>query len=89
MANDYLSFFILVVLVDYLFANILHFSFYFTNIQFMNHFAGLPTANELSGTSFVTTDPAPITQPLPMIPGHITVLPPIQQSSPMVMGKAL
>jgi hypothetical protein len=29
--------------------------------------AGLPTAKELSGISFVTTDPAPITQPLPIV----------------------
>jgi hypothetical protein len=52
-------------------------------------FCRITTANEL-GMSLVTTDPAPITQPLPMvIPGHITVLPPIQQSSPIVIGKAL
>jgi hypothetical protein len=39
---------------------------------------------------FVTTDPAPITHPFPIvIPGQITELPPIQQSSPIVMGKAL
>jgi hypothetical protein len=58
----------------------------FLNIQLPNHFAGLPTANDL-GMSLVTTDPP--AQPLPMvIPGHITVLPPIQQSSPII-GKAL
>ena len=35
----------------------------------------------------VTTEPAPIVQPSPMVtPGQITVLPPIQQSSPMVTG---
>jgi hypothetical protein len=39
---------------------------------------------------FVTTDPAPITHPFPIvILGQITELPPIQQSSPIVMGKAL
>jgi hypothetical protein len=61
---------------------------------FTTYYCQLPwrdfTAKELSGISFVTTDPAPITQPLPIvILGHITELPPIQQSSPIVMGKAL
>ena len=50
-------------------------------------FAGLPTASELSGISFVTTAPAPITQPFPMMtPGQITAFPPIQQSLPIVTG---
>jgi hypothetical protein len=44
------------------------------------------SAKELSGISFVTTDPAP---PLSnRYTGQITELP-IQQSSPIVMGKAL
>jgi hypothetical protein len=51
-------------------------------------FAGFPTAKELSGY-FVTTDPAPITHPFNRYTGQITELPPIQQSSPIVMGKAL
>jgi hypothetical protein len=74
-----------------IFANIGYFILNFSkySFNFRITFAGLPTANEFSGISFVTTDPAPITQPLPIvIPGHITVLPPIQQSSPIVMGKA-
>ena len=49
--------------------------------------AGLPTASECAGIFLVTTEPAPIVQPSPMVtPGQITVLPPIQQSSPMVTG---
>ena len=48
---------------------------------------GLPTANESSGISCVTTLPAPITQRSPIVtPGQITVLPPIQQSAPTVTG---
>lgn len=46
-------------------------------------------ASELSGISFVTTDPAPMTQPDPMVtPGMTDTLEPIQQLSPMVMGLA-
>ena len=57
--------------------------------NFLITFAGFPTANELSGMSFVTTDPAPITQPFPIVtPGQITEFPPIQQSSPIVTGYA-
>ncbi|KAH8706178.1 hypothetical protein BGZ61DRAFT_350933, partial [Ilyonectria robusta] len=52
-------------------------------------FAGTPTATENSGTSLVTTLPAPIVHPLPIVtPGITVVFPPIQQSSPIVMGKA-
>lgn len=48
---------------------------------------GLPTANESSGISCVTTLPAPITQRSPIVtPGQITALPPIQQSAPTVTG---
>jgi hypothetical protein len=62
--------------------------FYFSN--FLITLAGLPTANEFAGTSLVTTDPAPIVLPEPMVtPGQITVFPPIQQSLPMVMGLAI
>ncbi|KAI1354468.1 hypothetical protein F5Y01DRAFT_251199 [Xylaria sp. FL0043] len=46
-------------------------------------------ATEKSGISFVTTLLAPIVQPLPIVtPGMMVVLPPIQQSSPMVTGLA-
>jgi hypothetical protein len=69
--------------------NKLHPSWYYW-LSCLITFAGFPTAKELSGISFVTTDPAPITHPFPIvIPGQITELPPIQQSSPIVMGKAL
>ncbi|KAI0971069.1 hypothetical protein F4678DRAFT_91493 [Xylaria arbuscula] len=51
--------------------------------------AGDPIATEKSGMSFVTTLPAPMVQPLPMVtPGMMVVLPPIQQSSPMTTGLA-
>ena len=46
---------------------------------------GLPAATTLSGRSFVTTLPEPITTLSPMVtPGLITLLPPIQTLSPMV-----
>lgn len=49
--------------------------------------AGFPTATLKSGISFVTTLPAPIVTPLPMVtPGTTTTLPPSQQSSPIVIG---
>ena len=62
----------------------------------------MPTANELSGISLVTTLPAPIysifikiptkkktTQFFPIFtPGHTTTLPPIQQLSPISIGLA-
>ena len=55
--------------------------------NFLITLAGLPTAIEKSGMSFVTTEPAPITQPLPIVtPGQIIAFPPIQQSSPIVIG---
>ncbi|KAL4736790.1 hypothetical protein BDV11DRAFT_207321 [Aspergillus similis] len=48
---------------------------------------GLPTATENGGISFVTTLPAPIVHPSPILtPGRITTFPPIQQSSPMNTG---
>ena len=48
---------------------------------------GLPTATEKGGMSFVTTDPAPIVQPSPIvIPGRMMTIPPIQQSFPMKTG---
>lgn len=50
---------------------------------------GLPAASELSGISFVTTLPAPITEPLPIdTPGSIITPPPIQQPLPIVIGSA-
>lgn len=49
-------------------------------------FAGTPTAIEKSSTSFVTIDPAPIMQNLPIFtPGNIVVLAPIHVSSPIVI----
>jgi hypothetical protein len=46
--------------------------------------AGLPTTTLYSSTSFVTTLPAPTTQPFPIVtPANIVALPPIQQSSPI------
>ncbi|KAK4138399.1 hypothetical protein BT67DRAFT_370290, partial [Trichocladium antarcticum] len=51
--------------------------------------AGVPRATLHGGMSLVTTAPAPIAQPSPMVtPGKTTTWPPIQQSSPMVMGLA-
>jgi hypothetical protein len=51
--------------------------------------AGLPTAIDLSGISFVTTAPAPIVHPLPIFtPGRTMTDPPNQQSSPIWMGLA-
>ncbi|KAH9898930.1 hypothetical protein F4778DRAFT_177860 [Xylariomycetidae sp. FL2044] len=39
------------------------------------------------GMSFVTTLPAPMVHPRPMVtPGRTMTLPPIQQSSPIVIG---
>lgn len=44
---------------------------------FLMILAGLPATTWKSGTSFVTTLPAPIVQPRPMvIPGHTVTLPP-------------
>ncbi len=50
---------------------------------------GLPAAITPAGTSFVTTLPAPITEPAPTVtPGHRIAPPPIQTSSPIVTGAA-
>ncbi|KAF3761401.1 hypothetical protein M406DRAFT_265858, partial [Cryphonectria parasitica EP155] len=60
-----------------------------TASTFLTTLAGLPIATLKSGTSLVTTLPAPMVQPLPMVtPGIMVTLPPIQQSSPMVTGMA-
>ncbi|KMM44717.1 hypothetical protein CWIS_14525 [Cellulomonas sp. A375-1] len=41
-----------------------------------------------AGTSFVTTDPAPITERAPIVtPGHTTTLPPSHTPSSIVMGE--
>jgi hypothetical protein len=49
--------------------------------------AGFPMAIDCGGTSFVTTVPAEITDPEPMvIPGAITAPCAIQTSSPMLRG---
>ena len=40
------------------------------------------------GMSLVTTEPAAMREPLPMVtPGQTTVFPPIHTLSPMVMGR--
>ena len=50
--------------------------------------AGLPTASERAGRSFVTTAPAPTMQPSPIVtPGQTIAPPPSQQSSPIVIGR--
>ena len=50
---------------------------------------GLPAAIQSEGMSWVTTLPAPITVRSPMVtPGQTVTLPPSQQSSPILMGKA-
>ena len=55
--------------------------------KFLITLAGLPTAIESSGISFVTTLPAPIMHRFPIVtPGQIIAPPPIQQSSPIVIG---
>ena len=52
-------------------------------------FAGLPTAKEFSGIFFVTTAPAPITHPSPIVtPGRTITEPPSQQFLPIVIGFA-
>lgn len=58
----------------------------FTSIFLMIR-AGLPATTWKSGTSFVTTLPAPIVQPRPMVmPGNTIAFPPNQQSAPIVIG---
>ncbi|KAI8949565.1 hypothetical protein F4801DRAFT_394951 [Xylaria longipes] len=49
--------------------------------------AGFPAATMKGGMSLVTTLPAPIVQPRPMVtPARTVTFPPNQQSSPMVIG---
>lgn len=56
-----------------------------TGSTFFTTLAGDPMATEKSGIDLVTILPAPIVQPLPIVtPGMMVVLPPIQQSSPIV-----
>ena len=51
--------------------------------------AGLPAANTPSGMSCVTTDPAPMVEPQPILtPGKTVTLPPIHTLSPTCMGNA-
>lgn len=58
-------------------------------VTFFTTLAGTPMATLQAGMSFVTTAPAAIVQPCPMVtPGKITVFPPIQQSSPITTGLA-
>ena len=50
---------------------------------------GLPTAIELAGISFVTTEPAPMVQLSPIVtPGNTVTLPPIYTLLPIVIGSA-
>lgn len=52
-------------------------------------FAGLPTAMLSEGMSFTTTLPAPMVTLSPIVtPGRIVTLPPIQQLSPILTGRA-
>lgn len=56
---------------------------------FLMTLAGDPTATENAGMLLVTTEPAPIVHPFPIVtPGRMLTLPPIQQSSPMNTGSA-
>ncbi|KAI1502674.1 hypothetical protein F5X99DRAFT_378063 [Biscogniauxia marginata] len=49
--------------------------------------AGLPHATMKGGISLVTTLPAPMVQPRPIVtPGRTIQFPPNQQSSPIVIG---
>ncbi|KAI0862336.1 hypothetical protein F4860DRAFT_124879 [Xylaria cubensis] len=58
-------------------------------VTFFTTLAGDPIATEKSGMFLVTTLPAPMVHPFPMVtPGMIVTLPPIQQSSPMMTGLA-
>src|SRR5581483_6024163 len=55
---------------------------YFHISLILINFAGTPATICIEGTSFVTTEPAPITQPLPRVtPGIITEFAPIHTSS--------
>ena len=50
---------------------------------------GLPTAITLGGMSRLTTLPAPITEPEPMVtPGSTVTFPPNHTLSPTAMGRA-
>ena len=58
--------------------------------SFFTNFAGLPAYIELSGTSFVTTAPAPIILFLPIVtPLQIIALSPIQTLSSNITGLVL
>ena len=53
-------------------------------------FAGLPTAMQYAGTSFVTTAFAAITAPSPIVtPGNIVALSPIQTLSPTLGSRLI
>ena len=55
----------------------------------MTTLAGDPIATEKAGISFVTTLPAPMVQPFPILtPGRMIVFPPIQQSFKIVTSLA-
>lgn len=60
-----------------------------TALTVLTTLAGDPTATENGGISLVTTAPAPIVHPFPMVtPARRTTFPPIQQSFPIVTGWA-
>ena len=57
------------------------------SVIFLITLQGFPTAITFSGISLVTTLPAPITLPLPIVtPPQTTVFAPIQTSSSKVIG---
>src|SRR5699024_6466903 len=64
------------------------YAFYFTvSLSCLITVAGLPATTTWSGTSFVITDPDPITTLSTFVtPGLIIATPPIQALSPMVTG---
>ena len=50
---------------------------------------GQPAAKDMGGMSRVTTAPAPMTQPSPIVtPGQMTTFAPNQQSFPILTGLA-
>ncbi|KAI1331243.1 hypothetical protein F5Y16DRAFT_297053 [Xylariaceae sp. FL0255] len=58
-----------------------------TSVTRLKTLAGLPTATMSGGIDLVTTLPAPIVHPRPMItPGRTMTFAPSQQSSPMTTG---
>lgn len=79
----------------FIFLHTFIFNIFFYSIKILNYkvfitLAGIPTANELAGMSFVTTLPDPITTLLPMVtPLLIVQFDPIQTLSQIFTGKQL